>query len=83
MVDSLSAMQGWTLVLGLALRGVALGSHLITNNDAWRWMISSLVRALTCCVPPMVEMPLEAWFYCRAQASHVVGLDRVEASDGS
>ena len=64
MMDGLSAMRDRTLVLGSALRGVAPGSHLIVDDDdAWWLMISSLMHALTRCVPLVVEMPLEAWFY--------------------
>ena len=64
MMDSLSAMRDWALVSGLALRGMAPGSHLITNDDnAWQWVISSLVYALTCCVLPVVESPLRAGLY--------------------
>ena len=72
-----------TLVSVLSLHGVASGGHLIANDDAaWRWVTSSLVRALTSCVPLLAEAPLGAWFHRRTQASHVVGLDRVEDIDG-
>ena len=61
---------------------MALGSHLITNNDAaWRWVISSLVYALTHCVSLVVEVSIRAWFYRRSKASLAVGLDGVEADD--
>jgi hypothetical protein len=64
MIDGLSTMRDWALVLGLALRGMALGSHLITNDDAaWRRVISSLMYALTHCVLLVVEVPLEACFH--------------------
>ena len=76
-------MQDWTLVPGLALRGMALGNHLITYAAAmWRWVILSFVRALTCCAPLAVEALLGAWLYYRTQASHTVGLDGVEVGDG-
>ena len=48
MTNSLSTVQDWVLVSGLSLQGVALDSHLITNDDAaWRRVISLFVRALT------------------------------------
>ena len=76
-------MRDLTLVLGLALRGVAPSSHLINNDNAtWRWVILSFVRALTCCAPLAVEALLGAWLYYRTQASHTVGLGRVQAGDG-
>jgi hypothetical protein len=54
-MDGLSIVQDWVLVLGLASRGLALGCHLITNDEAtWWWVISSLVHALTHCVPLVV-----------------------------
>jgi hypothetical protein len=44
---------------------MALGSHLITDDDdVWQWVISTLVYALTHCVPLVAEMPLMAWLYC-------------------
>ena len=62
---------------------MAPGSHLTTNGVAvWRGVISSFVRALTCCALLVAEALLEAWFYHRTRASHVVGLGRVEAADG-
>jgi hypothetical protein len=37
MMDGLSVNQGWAMVLGLVLRGVAPASPLITSDDAaWR-----------------------------------------------
>ena len=81
-MDGLSIMRDWSLVPSLALRGVAPGGHLIANAAALGWVISLLVRALTCCVPLVMEMSLGAWFYRQTQASHAVGLNRVEAGDG-
>ena len=82
-MDGLCAMQDLTLVLGSALRGVAPGSHLITNDDAAWWrVISYLKRALTRCAPLVVKTPLGVWFYRWTQASHMVGQDRVEAGGG-
>jgi hypothetical protein len=76
-------MRDQTLVLGLALRGVVPGSHLIISDDVmWRWVILLLVCAQTCCARLMAETPLGAWFYRWTQASNVVGLDRVEVADG-
>ena len=83
MMDGLSTVQDWVLVLGLALRDVMPGSHVSTNDDAMgRRVISSFVRALTCCAPLVAETLLQAWFYRQTQASHTVSLDEVEASDG-
>ena len=82
MTDDLSAMRDRALIPGLALRGVAPGSHQITNVDiAWRWVISWLVYALTCCIPLVAETPLGVWLYRWTQASHAVPLGRVEAGD--
>ena len=62
---------------------MAPGSHLITNDDAACWrVISSLVHALTRYVPLVVDTLIRMWFHSQTQASHVVGLGRVEASDG-
>ena len=62
---------------------MALSSHLITSDDAvGRQVILSLVCALTHDALLVAEMLLEACFHCRVQASHVVDLDRAEASDG-
>ena len=62
-MNGLSIVQDWVLVLGLALRDVAPGSHLITNDDnTWRWVISSFMRALTCCTSLVVETLLGVWF---------------------
>ena len=59
-------MRDLTLVPGLALQGVALGSHLIIDdNDVWRRVISSLVRALTYYILLVVEMLLGEWQYHR------------------
>jgi hypothetical protein len=83
MTDGLFAVQYWVLVSSLALRGMATGSHLITNdNAAWQRVISLFVRVLTCCAPLVVETLLAAWFYHQTQASPVVGLDEVEPGDG-
>jgi hypothetical protein len=80
--DGLSALRDWALVPGLALCGVAPCSHLITNDDtAWRRVISSLMHALTCCVPLVAETPLGAWLYRRTQASDAVDLNGVETDD--
>ena len=66
MIGGLSTMRDRTLVLGLALRGVAPGSDLITDDHATWWqVISQLVHALTHCVLLVVEMLLGVWFYCR------------------
>jgi hypothetical protein len=71
--DGLSTVQDWVLVPGLALRGMAPDSHLITNDDAvWRWVILSFVHALTRCAPLVVGTLLKAWFYHQTQASHTV-----------
>jgi hypothetical protein len=82
MTDSLITVLDRVLVPGLALRGVAPGSHLITcDAAAQRQVISLLVRALTCGVSLVAKKLLEAWFHRRIQASHVVDLNGVEASD--
>jgi hypothetical protein len=48
MVGGSSIVQVLVLAPGLALRGMALGSHLINNdNAAWRWVVSLFTRALT------------------------------------
>jgi hypothetical protein len=76
-------MQDWTLVLGLALRGVALGSHLVTCDDtAGRRVILLFMHALTHCAPLVAGTLFGAWFYRRTQTSHTVGLDVVETGDG-
>jgi hypothetical protein len=63
-MDGLSAVQDLVLAPGLALQGMAPGSHLITNdNVVWRRVISSFVRALTRCAPLVAEMLPGAWFY--------------------
>ena len=68
---------------GLAYMRHGAGSHLITNNvAAWWRVILSFMRALTCCAPLVAGTLLGAWFCHRTQASHAVGLDRVEAGDG-
>ena len=65
------------------MHGVALGNHLITDDDvAWRRVILELVCALTHCAPLVAEMLLGVWFYHQTQASHVIDLDGVETSDG-
>ena len=74
-------MRGLTLVLGLALQGMVLDSHLITNdNAAWWRMVSSLMCALICRVP-LVAALLRTRLCHGIQASHTVGLDRVESGD--
>ena len=76
-------MHDQALVSGLALRGVAPGSHLITNDDiAWWRVILSLMYALTCCVPLVAEISLRAWLYHWTHVSHAVDLDRVETGYG-
>ena len=83
MMDGFSIDQGWALVLGLVLSGVALASYWITSIDVvWRWVVSLLVCALTWGVPLVEEMLFGAWFYRRNQVSHAVDLDGVGASDG-
>jgi hypothetical protein len=83
MLDGSSFMQDWTLVLGLALRGMAPGSHLVTCDDTvGRRVISLFMHALTHCTPLVARTLLGAWFYRRTQTSHTVGLDVVETSDG-
>ena len=82
-MDDESVMRDLTPDPGLALRGVVPDGHLITSDrTTWRWMVSSLMCALTCLVPLVVEMPLRSWLYRRMQASRVVGLDGLEAGDG-
>jgi hypothetical protein len=72
-----------TLVLGFALRGMALGSHLITNDIAMWWrVVSSLMCALTCCVPLVVETLSMARLYRKVQVSRTVSLDWVQTDDG-
>ena len=52
----LSVKQDQIQVLGLALRGVAPVSHLITYDAATRrWVILLLMRTQACCVPPVTE----------------------------
>ena len=59
------------------------GSHLITcDATTLRQVILLLVHALTCGIPLVVEMLLKARSHRRIQASNVVDLDGVEASDG-
>jgi hypothetical protein len=66
MMDGLSVNQGWALVLGLVLRGVAPASPLITSDDAaWRLVASSLVCALARCVPLVAKTLSWVWLYCR------------------
>jgi hypothetical protein len=66
MMDGKSTTWDWSLVSALALWGMALGSHGITNDDTvWRRVILSLVCALSCYVPLEAETPLEAWLYHR------------------
>jgi len=63
MTGDLSVKQGWTLVLGSALGGVVLGSHLIADDDdTWWWVILSLMRALTRCAPLVAQTLLGTWF---------------------
>jgi hypothetical protein len=53
---SLPIMQDRVLILDLTLRGVVPVNGLITNDDAaWRWVASSFLHALACCVL-MAEM---------------------------
>ena len=76
-------MQGWILVLGLALRGMELAGYLITSNDAMRRQVVSLPMCVMArCVPLAAETLSGAWLYHRVQFSHVASLDWVEASDG-
>ena len=54
-------MQDLVLALGLALRGVASGNHLINSDDAtWHRMISSFTCALTRFAPLDAEALLGA-----------------------
>ena len=54
------------MALGLALRGMVSGSHLINNDDdAWRWVILSFERALMRCALLAMEALLGAWLYRR------------------
>ena len=48
----------------------------------WRWVVSSLVGALTCCIPLVAEALLGVCLYCQIKASHMVDLEGVETNDG-
>ena len=61
-----TAPETIVMVLGLTPRGVTPVGRLITNDVAWRWVVSPFVRALSCRVPQMAKMLLGEWFYHRA-----------------
>ena len=76
-------MQGWILVLGLALHSVASGGCLITSNDtAWWQVVLSPMCVLALCVLLVAKTLPGAWLYHRVQLFYAMGLDWVETGDG-